>query len=153
MESVLCLMVFGAVLITFSAALPSMLRTSDRGASASQAALVAQHKLDQLRQLGYAQLRDAAALRRMGVVDENLNADGSYAFAQVDGLVDAGGHTGFFGSADNVVTRIAVGQALTGQGASAPSTLRALAVTVTVRWRDSHDRIGDCTLHTVIAAP
>lgn len=153
MESLLCLLVFGAVLITFSAALPSLLRSSDKGASASQAALIAQHKIDQLRQLGYAQLRDAATLHRMGIIDETLNGDGSFAFAQVDGLADAGGRPGFFGAPGNVATRIAVGQALSGLGADAPSALRALAVTVSIRWRDSHNRTSDCTLHTIIAAP
>lgn len=152
-ESVLCLAVFSALLIVFSAAFPHILRAGDKSAAASQAVLIAQHKLDQLRQLGYGQLRDRALLQQMGVIDPQLNADGTYAFAQVDGLVDSGARKGFFGAAGNVATRIEVGQALPELGASAPSTLRALGVTVTIQWRASTQRISECTLHTIVAAP
>ena len=81
------------------------------------------------------------------------NADGTYAFTLVDGLADSGSRKGFFGSASNVATSIAVGQALPEQGGNAPSTLRALAVTVTVQWRGTTERINTCTLHTLVAAP
>lgn len=153
MESLLCLLVFGAVLITFSAAFPSVLHTSDKSAGSTQAALVAQHKIDQLRQLGYAQLRDAAALQLLGVIDAERNADGTYTFARVDGLADSAGRPGFFGASGNVATSIAIEPALPGQGVHAPSTLRALAVTVSIQWKSTRARTSACTLHTIVAAP
>lgn len=152
-ESMLCIVLFGIILMLFGVTFPAMIRGSDKSASYSQAALLAQHKIDQLRQVGYAQLQDTAVLRSLGVIDTNLNGDGSFAFTLVDNLVDNNGKKGFFGPSGSASSSIVVGQALTGQGGAAPSTLRALGVTVTIRWTGTTARVNSCTMHTIIAAP
>jgi len=157
LESVLALALFGIVILIFGATFPAMMKGSGASASYAQAVLLAQHKIDQLRQLGFAQLQDATVLKTMGIIDSTLNADGSYSFTQVDGLSDtSGGAKGYFGMTSsgtpNGTGKIVISQALTGQGANAPSTLKALQVTVTVAWTGSGQHDGSCTLHTVIAA-
>ena len=156
MEIMLALALFTCIVLIFGAVLPVALRGANQSDTYIQATLLAQHKIDQLRQAGYNSL-DVNTLRSLGVIDGTNNVDGSFAFTYVDNLVDNNGKKGYFGSASGTpqaTGSIVIGQALPQLAANAPSTLRGWQATVTIRWNDASGRHpGSYITHTIIAAP
>lgn len=103
-EVMLSLVVLAMMTVMFGAVFPTTMRAATQGNSYSQAALLAQRKVDQLRQAQYGSLYDntngtaLTKLSRLGIVDPAQNGDGSYSFTTVDHLTGTGG----FYSSDSV---------------------------------------------------
>ena len=150
LEAIATLMLVGMLIVLFGAAFPMALSAGGSGAAYNQAALIAQHKIDQLRQAGFSQLNQPT-LYTMGIVDSTPSVNGTMTFTNTDTLVDNGTAKGFFGPGSTGT--ITIGQALAGQGNNAPPTLRALQVTVTVSWLGAGLHPGTFSTHTIIAAP
>lgn len=146
--------VFGMILILFGTIFPVATRAGHAGGSYAQAALIAQHKIDQLRNAGAAKL-DGASLAGLGLIDTNsngtpmVNADGSYSFTLTDNLVDNTKNSVFYpgyfppGSTGTVLvtTSFAV------NGVTTATTL----VTVTLSWTNGSQATSTFTTHTVIS--
>jgi Tfp pilus assembly protein PilV len=153
LEVLFSMTIFGCVLIMFAATLPSTFRGSGKSANYLQAALLARHKIEQLRQSGYNHL-NGSDLYALGIVDSaTAGSDGSYSFSTVDHLVTSGSAIGYFGSASNATGKIFIGQALSSQGSSAPATRWAEQVTVTIAWSGGGTVAGSFTTHTILATP
>lgn len=154
-ELTISLFVFGMMILLFGATFPIATRAGKSGGNYAQAALLAQHKIDQLRQAKLANL-SAPKLIATGVADASpapvVNADGSVtcSFTNVDNLVDNGANKGFFPSSSTGV--LTIGQrALPGAGGSAPLLSQATMVTVTIRWQGGSQSSGAFSTHTIIA--
>ena len=100
-EVMLALVIFTMMTLMFAAVFPVALRAAKYSANYSQAALIAQHKMDQVRGGGFDKL-DYASLRGLGVVDALASAPSSvtpqaYSFSGVDNLLGNGtGTAGVF---------------------------------------------------------
>jgi len=165
-EMMIAVFVFGMMITLFGAFMPIAGQGSRSGSSYAQAALLAQHKIDQVRQGGFNKL-NAGQMVNMNIID--ANADGtpkaaavpaglpagttSYSFADVDNLVDDAVNKGYFPAGAQGI--LSLSPALGGQGGSAPATAQALQVTVTLTWSKS---VGATTndsaysTHTIIAS-
>ncbi len=136
MEVALSLIIFTLMVLMFGAVLPIAVRGASHGNNYSQAAALAQRKVDQLRAAGYGRLFDGGGgtakdqLSAQNIVDgQNGTSDangGSYDFTTVDHLTGAGG---FFppGSTGTITISPYAGTA-SGQVAQ---------VTVTITWTGS----------------
>ena len=163
----IALFVFGMMIALFGALLPIAGQGSRSGSSYAQAALLAQHKIDQARQGGFNKLTGSQMVN-MGLID--ANSDGtpktatvpsglpsgttSYSFTSVDNLVDNGANKGYFAAGAQGV--LSLSPALGGQGGSAPTAAQALQVTVTLTWPNSVRSAGPSNIstystHTIIA--
>jgi Tfp pilus assembly protein PilV len=93
-EVTISMMVFLMMILVFAAVFPFAVRTAQFSNNYSQAALIAQHKIDQLHSAGYSRL-NYNALSGLGIIDSSNSAP--YSFAGVDHLVNGNGNSGFFG--------------------------------------------------------
>lgn len=93
-EVMLAMMVFTIMILIFAAVFPFALRTSAFSNNYSQAALIAQHKIDQLQNAGYARM-DFTDLSGLGIIDSSTTSS-PYTFTTVDNLIGGTGKTGFF---------------------------------------------------------
>ena len=88
------MMIFTVMLLIFGAVFPFALRTAEFSNNYSQAALLAQHKIDELQTAGFARL-DATDLTSLGIIDASPNTS-PYSFTTVDNLVGGGANHGYF---------------------------------------------------------
>ncbi len=165
-EMMIAVFVFGMMIALFGALVPIAGQGGRSGSSYAQAALLAQHKIDQVRQGGFYKLTGRQMVN-MNIID--ANADGtpmtvsappglpggttSYSFTGVDNLVDNGANKGYFPAGAQGV--LSVSPALGGLGGSAPTTAQALQVTVTLTWPKSVGGASDgsaYSAHTIIAS-
>ena len=79
MEVMFALCIFSVMILMFSSVFPSVLRGSHSSASYSQAALLAQHKVDQCREQGYGSIHETYGW------GEAANSV-SYSFTNIDNL-------------------------------------------------------------------
>ena len=101
MELVLSLIIFTMMTLMFGAVLPVAVHGAQHGDNYSQAAAIAQRKIDQLRAAGFNRLFDGgggsalAQLSAQNVVDGQIGptnpAGGTYDFTTIDHLTGAGG--------------------------------------------------------------
>ena len=98
MEVALSLIIFTLMTLMFGAVLPMAVRGASHGNNYSQAAALAQRKVDQLRSAGYGRLFDGTAYSQMyaqNIVDGQNGpsgaSGGSYDFTTQDHLTGAGG--------------------------------------------------------------
>ena len=134
-EVALSLIVFSLMTLMFGAVFPMAVRGAQHGSSYSQAAAIAQRKIDQLRAAGYSRL-DVTDLKALAVVDAQ-NADKTYDFTTQDNLTGAGGF--FTAPASGSVGTIAVSDynadnTAQDPNASLPGPGNAAMVTVTLTW-------------------
>ena len=133
MEIVLALMVFMMMTLVFAAVFPLALRGAQFSNNYSQAALLAQHKIDQLRAAGFSKM-DYADLNSLGIVDAMATPPtglpATYAFTNADSLVSNGASQGFFPPGSSGALSIVDGSAL---NATVPVG-QVDDVTVTVTW-------------------
>ena len=94
-EVMLSMMIFVVMILVFGAVFPFALHTAAFSNNYAQAALVAQHKIDQLQNAGYARM-DYNDLSSLGIIDTSINPNSPYTFTGVDNLVGNGGNPGFF---------------------------------------------------------
>ena len=165
--------VFGMIVILLGATFPAATRAGHAGGNYAEASLLAQHKIDQFRNLGSANLA-GASLVSQGVID--TNADGtpmivanpaglpagmvSYSFTLTDNLVDntkngvfypgyfPAGSTGIVSVGDyhDLATAAPVGTNIV-----VPTTVLK-SVTITIIWAGNNQGNGTLTTHTAIAA-
>ncbi len=131
MEVALSLVIFTLMTLMFGAVLPAAVRGANHGNNYSQAAALAQRKVDQLRSAGYGRLFDTAAgtaysqMSAQNIVDAQTGGGGanggSYDFTTQDHLTGAGG---FFPPGSTGT--IAISQY--------PGTAGVALVTVTITW-------------------
>jgi len=167
-EMMIAVFVFWMMIALFGAMLPIAGQGGRSSGSYAQAALLAQHKIDQVRQGGFNKL-NGAQMANMGVVDADANGAPvtaavppglpartvSYSFTTVDNLVDNGAGKGYF--AAGAQGTLSLSPALTVQGGSAPTPAQALQVTVTLTWQKSVNAGGAAngssySTHTVLAS-
>jgi prepilin-type N-terminal cleavage/methylation domain-containing protein len=149
-ELTISLFVFGMMIMLFGATFPVATRAGHVGANYAQASLLAQQKVDQMRDLGFAGMNGSSLLGRSIIDSSTKNADGSYSFTIVDDLVDNGTAVGYFPAGST--GKLWIGQALTSAGANAPSLAQAVQVTVTIAWQGGNQSSGSFTTHSIIAA-
>ncbi|BDI32334.1 hypothetical protein CCAX7_43850 [Capsulimonas corticalis] len=149
-ELAISLFVFGMMVLLFGATFPVATRAGHVGANYAQASLLAQQKIDQLRDLGFTGMNGSALYGR-GVVDSaTQNSDGSFSFTVVDDLIDNGNSVGYFPPGST--GKIWISQALTSTGSNAPTLAQAVQATVTIAWQGGSQSSGNFTTHTIIAA-
>ena len=136
-EVALSLVVFGMMTMMFAAVFPMAVRGAQHGNTYSQAAAIAQRKIDQLRSAGYSRL-DSTDLTALGVVN-GQNANGTYDFTTQDNLTGTGGF--FTAPAAGGVGTVAVSDYASdvttqdpNAAGSLPGTGNAAMVTVTLSW-------------------
>jgi len=166
-EMMIAVFVFVMMTALFGAILPIAGRGGRSGASYAQAALLAQHKIDQVRQGGFNKL-NGVQLATMGVIDADArgaplaavvpagmpNGTVSYSFTAVDNLVDNGANKGYFPA--GAQGTLSLSPALAAQGGSAPAPAQALQVTITLTWQTTGGAGGApngsaYSAHTILA--
>lgn len=99
MEVALALTVFILMTLMFAAVFPTVSRGAQFSGNYSQAAMIAEHKIDQLRSAGPKKL-DYTDLNNMGIIDSMSNAPtglpATYTFTGVDNLVTSATTQGIF---------------------------------------------------------
>ena len=93
-EVMMSMMVFTMMILIFAAVFPFALRTAEFSNNYSQAALLAQHKIDELQTAGYSRL-DYTSLNGLGIIDASPNTS-PYSFTTVDNLAGGGNNHGYF---------------------------------------------------------
>jgi prepilin-type N-terminal cleavage/methylation domain-containing protein len=88
------MMIFTMMVLIFSAVFPFALRTAEFSNNYSQAALLAQHKIDELQTAGFSRL-DYTDLNGLGIIDSSPNTS-PYSFTTVDNLDGGGSNHGYF---------------------------------------------------------
>lgn len=150
MEVCLALIVFTMMTLMFAAVFPVAIRAAKYSANYSQAALLAQHKLDQVRGAGYDKM-DYASLRGLTVIDALVTAPASitpqaYSFTGVDNLLGGNGTTGIlpansmaaiivsdYGSSATVT--LPDGTTYTPQSNTSVSAGNVREATIVIRWQ------------------
>lgn len=172
-EIAIALFVFGMMVVLFGAIFPISTRAGHTGGNYAEASFLAQHKIDQIRNLGFAKL-DGLHLAGQGVVD--TNSDGtpvtvpnpaglpantvSYSFTLADNLVNntKSGifYPGFFPAGGTGIVSIGdyhdlAAAAPHGTNITVPATVLK-CVTVTITWAGSNQGNGNLTTHTALSA-
>jgi len=145
MEVVLAMTVFMMMALLYGAAVPVALRGTQQGENYTQAALIAQHKIDQLRSLNFATLGSGSLLYSDNIIDSaTTNSDGSYSFTNTDHLVTAGTVQGYFPAGTTGTVLI--------QTDTSTMTMQSgvYDVTVTITWPKSTSHSGSYTLKNKI---
>ncbi len=132
MEVVLALVIFTMMTLMFGAVLPIAVRGAQHSGNYSQAAALAQRKIDQLRVAGYSRLFDGSdgtavsKLSAQNVVDAQTST-GVFDFTTADHLTGVGGSGGYFppGSTGTIIVA---------DGYNGVPAGNAALVTVTITW-------------------
>ena len=169
-ELAIAMFVFGMILVLLGAVFPVANRAGHVGGNYAEASFLAQHKIDQLQNLGAAKL-DGPTLAGLGVIDANNgtpivvpNPTGlpanmvSYSFTLTDNLVDNTKSgvfcPGFFPAGSTGIVSVGDYHDLTaphnGTNAVVPATLLK-SVTVTITWAGPNQGNGTLTTHTAMA--
>lgn len=166
-ETMIAVFVLFMMALLFSALIPVAARGGRQGNGYAQAALLAQHKIDQLRQGGFTKM-NATQLVNMKIIDSDTSGNPvpaaapaglpagtvSYSFADVDNLADDALNQGYFAAGAQGV--LSLSPALSGQGGSAPTAAQAAQVTVTITWANGGQSAGTpnasvYSTHTILA--
>ena len=163
-ELMLAFFVFFMILILFGATFPVATRAGHVGSNYSQATFIAQHKVDQLRDIGFAKL-DGNSLASQGLIDISsggvpivaANPTGqpstavTYSFTLTDNLVaNTKGsvlYPGFYPVGSTGTISIVDYHAVNAAVAATTVTM----VTVTISWDGGPQGSGSFTTHTVVS--
>ena len=132
-EVTLALIVFLLMTLMFAAVFPMAVRAAQSSNTYAQAALVARHKLDQLRSAGKNNLTGTTVATKLITtlnIADAQNADGSFDFTTVDNLTGAGGYFPAGATGTIVITDASQMAGLY----SPPPAGQVVYVTVKVRW-------------------
>jgi len=135
----LSLVVLAMMTLMFGAVFPTTIRAASEGNNYSQAALLAQRKVDQIRQAQYGSLIDntngtaLTKMSRLGVVDAAQNSDGTYSFTTIDHMTGPGG---FFPNGSTGTIKIGDYSADPSPSNSGllPLAGQVASVTITITW-------------------
>lgn len=98
-EVTLGLMVFLLMALMFAAIFPMSIRAAHHSNYYAESVMIAQHKIDQLRYIGYSKISNASNLSSLEICDAGAPSTAppyTVSFANIDGLVDNGTIKGFF---------------------------------------------------------
>ena len=103
MEVTLALIVFAMMTVLFAAVFPMTMRGAQYGGNYTQAAMIAQHKMDQIRSAGFGSL-DQGHLSNLSIIDSPQPAGfpvvagggTTYSFTSAENLVSSGTTQGYF---------------------------------------------------------
>lgn len=154
LEVTLAMIVFLMMTLIFAAVFPIAARSAQQSANYSQAALVAQHKIDQLRAAHYSGIHSSGDvsgnLVSLGIIDQTYghNAAGPYTFATVDNLTTISVIHGYFPTGTTATITVA-DASTTNTGAGIPAG-KMDYVTVTIIWPSVGKTTGTYTLSAII---
>lgn len=154
-EVALALIVFLMMTLMFAAVFPIAVRAAQFSNNYSQAAQIAQRKIDQLRGAGYDKL-NYADLRTLGIVDAQANPPTAYPlvlpFTSVETLVRTGAGNGFFAAGSTGTITIDDYHNDSADGASATNTAAGnmMFVTVNISWQDGGLSPGSYTTSALL---
>ena len=155
-EVALALIIFGMMTLVFAAVFPMTIRGAQYSSNYSQAAMIAQHKMDQLRSAGFTGL-DQTHLKNLSVIDttqasgypRSVTGGKTYSFTTADNLVSSGTTQGYFPVGSQGLVTVADYAALH-SGSGVPSgTL--MYVTVRVQWSGGGVSNGSYSTSAMIA--
>ena len=138
-EVALALVIFVMMALLFAAVFPVAVRGAQQSNNYDQAALLAQHKIDQLRAAGFGNL-DSTDLVRLGIVD-SAPTTSPYSFTATDDLLGGSGGNGYF--PPGTTGTITIGP-YGGTGGSVD------AVTITISWPSGATPHGSYSASTMI---
>ncbi len=156
-EITIAFLIFTLMVLACAAAFPVALRASHAGSNYAQAALIAQHKIDQCREQGYSSISAGggnvvARLSTLRIVDANsgrANPAGypsgsvSYTFAGVDSFAASNLPQGTTGT-------LVIGPPNTGATPHWTPVGQIVQVTVVIGWPAGVQTSGGFTTHTLI---
>ncbi len=155
-EVTLALIVFAMMTILFAAVFPMTVRGAQYSGNYTQAALIAQHKIDQLRSAGFRSL-DQGHLSNLSVIDSPqpagypivVSGGMTYSFTSAENLVSDGVTQGYFAPGSQGTITVADYTALH-PGSGVPAGSLAL-VTVSVAWVGSATHSGSYQTSALLA--
>jgi len=156
-EVALALIVFAMMTILFAAVIPMTMRGAQYSGNYSQAALLTQHKMDQIHSAGHSRLSQTS-LAGNNIIDQNqpqgfpvnTGTGTMYSFTTADALINDGVTTkGYFPPGSQGTVTVSDWTALH-PAAGVPANSMAY-VTVTVSWTGGGVHDGSYTTSAVIA--
>ena len=138
-EVVMAMTVFMMMTLMFAAVVPIALKETQQSGNYNEAALLAQHKMDQLRTVNFDDLANSTKLTSDGIID-SVNTNGSYDFSST--------------SSDNLAAYFPTGT--TGTITVATDTTAGTMsggvynVTITIAWPSSATSAGSFTIEDKI---
>jgi prepilin-type N-terminal cleavage/methylation domain-containing protein len=143
-EVTMSMIIFLMMIMMFAAVFPFAVRTAQFSNNYAQAALLAQHKIDELHAAGYARM-DYNDLSNLGIID-SAPVVSPYSFTGVDGLVGNGTTQGFFPTGSTGVIKVVDYNAV---NAAAPVGQMDY-VTVSLTWTTSYGKPGSYSASVVM---
>ena len=155
-EVALALVIFTLMVVLFAAVFPMTVRGAQYGNNYTQAAMLAQHKMDELRSAGFARL-DLNDLTNLAVIDAAqpsgypaaVNGGAVYSFTTADSLVSNGATQGYFPPGSQGTVTVCDYAALHPSSGIAASTMDY--VTVTLTWNGGGVSNGSYSTSAIIA--
>jgi len=145
LEVVLAMTIFMMMTLVFAAVFPITVQAAHYSNNYTQAALLAQHKIDQLRSAGINNL-NYTNLNGLGIVDTNASATGpTYTFTSVDNL------TSFFPAGTTGTIKISDYSTLSNV-TNPPPTGNVYIATVTLTWPGLGSTTGSYTTSGMIVS-
>lgn len=154
-EVCLALIVFLMMTLVFAAVFPVALSAAKTSDNYAQAAQIAQHKIDQMRAVGYSGL-NYNGLLSSALIDPVPSPPGqtqTYHFENIDNLISNGGNTGYFppGSTGTITVRdYAAYAASQNAGGYLPPAGTVDYVTVTLTWTGAGTQSGTYSASAMI---
>lgn len=155
-EVTLALIVFAMMTVLFAAVFPMTMRGAQYGGNYTQAAMIAQHKMDQIRAAGFSSL-DQSHLSSLSMIDSPqpagypIVAGGgtTYSFTTAENLVSGGTTQGYFAPGSRGTLTV-VDYAVLHPSSGVPAGSLAL-VNVSVSWTGGATRDGNYQTSSLLA--
>ena len=151
--------IFLMMALMFAAVVPMSVRAAKFGNNYSQAAMLAQHKIDQLRAVGigkidYADLSTASIIDTMATPPSPDTTPYTFTFNTVDNVVSTGANTGYFpaGSTGGTISVVDYNAYQISKGVATPSVPAGVMdfITVTIAWSGGGVSSGTYSASAVI---
>lgn len=155
-EVTLALIVFAMMTILFAAVFPMTMRGAQYGGNYTQAAMIAQHKMDEIRSAGFGSL-DQGHLTNLSIVDSpqppgypiTLNGGTTYSFTSAEHLVSDGTTQGYFAPGSHGIVTV-VDYAALHPGSGVPAGSLAL-VNISITWTGGATHDGSYQTSALLA--
>lgn len=156
MEVTLALIVFAMMTVLFAAVFPMTVRGARYGGNYTQAAMIAQHKMDQIRSAGFTSL-DQSHLSNLSIIDSPqpagyplaINGGTTYSFTSAENLVSSGATQGYFAPGSQGTITV-VDYAALHPGSGVPARSLAL-VNVSITWTGGATHDGSYQTSALLA--
>ena len=155
-EVTLALIVFAMMTILFAAVFPMTIRGAQYGGNYTQAAMIAQHKMDEIRSAGFTSL-DQGHLSNLNIIDSpqpagypiTINGGTTYSFTSAENLVSNGTTQGYFAPGSHGVVTV-VDYAVLHPGSGVPAGSLAL-VNISITWTGGATHDGSYQTSALLA--